>query len=288
MGGDDLRAGEQPDARRCREFAERLRAPRLPTRVEQRAATGFDITLDEHDAKPARCKTSCRREPCSAGTDDQHIGMIVQDLIACLGRRVGRNTKLTQTCSAPDRGLEQPLPRPSRAHEGLVVEAGGEQGREQTVDREQIEVERRPPVLAAHAHPRGDADGGGPPVGQRSGCTKDIDECAGLFRACRHDAAWSVVLETAPHQAHPVREQRRGDGIPGQGAQTTTVELELDSARRVGQQSGGDAPRCHGVAAPSGGVRTAATVPTAWISWVTVWRQTCRNWRQPAAWYHHS
>ena len=141
MGGDDLRTGEQPDPRRCSEFAQRLRAPRLPARVEQCAATGFDITLDEHDTKAARCKTSCRREPCGAGTDDQHIGVVVQDLIARFGRSVGRIAELAQTCSAPDRGLEQTLPRPSRAHEGLVVEAGGEQGREQTVDREQIQAE---------------------------------------------------------------------------------------------------------------------------------------------------
>ena len=141
MGGDDLRTGEQPDPRRCSEFAQRLRAPRLPARVEQCAATGFDITLDEHDTKAARCKTSSRREPCGAGTDDQHIGVVVQDLIARFGRSVGRIAELAQTCSAPDRGLEQTLPRPSRAHEGLVVEAGGEQGREQTVDREQIQAE---------------------------------------------------------------------------------------------------------------------------------------------------
>jgi hypothetical protein len=117
-----------------------------------------------------------------------------------------------------DEGLIELLPQRARPHEGLVVEARAEEAREQAVHRADIEVERRPAVLARCGEPgiellhRGTAVGLAPPAGA------DRHQRIGFRGAGGEDAARAVILEAAADQPHAVCEQRRGESVAGKPA----------------------------------------------------------------------
>jgi hypothetical protein len=290
VGGDDLGPGQDPQAGIGREVLEHAGAPCGPTGIEQRAAARGHIALEQHHAQAGADEAPRRGEAGRARTDDEHIGVVVHGLFGAV--RCGLSTALrpvehAETGGPTDRRFEDAFPGPGRPHEGLVVEARAEQRRGQPVDRHQVERQRRPPVLADDAQAFGDLDDGRGTVGRRTVGALDVDEGAGLLVARRDDAARSVILEAAAEEPHALREQRRGDGVASEPLHPAAVELERHRTRGVGEQAGGDAT---GAAhrSPSGGVSVSVAVPTAWMVWVMVCRQSCRYWRQPAAWYHHS
>src|SRR5581483_6634814 len=96
---------------------------------------------------------------------------------------------------AADGGLVNLLPERSRPHEGLVVEARAEDGREQLVDREQVEFERGPAVLARGVEPVIQLDGGGTGVRLAPRARPQLDQSIRLLRARGQDAARTMIFE---------------------------------------------------------------------------------------------
>src|SRR6185437_16925261 len=76
--------------------------------------------------------------------NDQHVAEGVRLLVPV---RIGIDAGTAQPRGPPDGRLVDSLPESGRPHEGLVVEAGDENGRQQRVDRPDIEAERRPAIL---------------------------------------------------------------------------------------------------------------------------------------------
>ena len=99
---------------------------------------------------PARPAAERRGKPSGSRADDQHIAM---------GGRVFVMVGIWQpACRAePGRAADQRLvdflPERRRPHEGLVVEAADKERREKLIDRENVELERRPAILADRVEP---------------------------------------------------------------------------------------------------------------------------------------
>ncbi len=193
---------------------------------------------------------------------------------------------LAEAGSAADDGFVDPFPELCRPHEGLVVETGAEQRRQQAVDRTHVEGKRRPAVLA---------DGGQAGIKLCHGCA-DIRLVAGagadrhqrirLGRAGCHRAARAVIFKAAPHQHLVIGQQCRGDGIAIQPLETFAVEGEGQCMAAIDEAAGVETVGCH--RATSAFFANSVASVTANTSWVRLSRSTTRKRRQPAAWCQYS
>ena len=140
---------------------------------------------------------------------------------------------------APDQRLVESLPERLRPHEGLVVEAGGEEARQPPARRADVELEARPSVLADRDEPVMEFDHGGAQVRLVPVSLADADQRVHLFRPEADDAARPVILEAAPHQAPAVGEQRRCEAVARMSGERPSVEAEGDAPRPVDPSPGG-------------------------------------------------
>ncbi len=149
---ENLRARQQRDVGRDAQLRQRRgepvgrrRAvdPRAPF-SQQRAARFGLLVKQHHPCAGARCGQR-GGEARRAGAHHRDIAMGVE-IGVVIG--VARVRRAAEPGGAADQRLVEGAPRALRLHEGLVVEAGREQRREQAVDRLQIEAQRRPVVLA--------------------------------------------------------------------------------------------------------------------------------------------
>ena len=301
-GGQRLERGEhavfvRPDHAGARQAADASEAsksgahvlpPGVPAPILQRAAAEDLVLLGEDDPQAFGPEPVRGRETRGAGADDQHVRMVV-DGLGGRGLRARNRLQPAEAGRAADQRLVQPLPRPAGRHEGLVVEARRQEPGEDAVDREHIEAQRRPAILARGDEALPQYQRGGGRVGLAAGRAQDLDQRRGLLRARRHDAARPVVLEAAPDQPDAVRKQRRGEGVAVLTLEKATVEAKADGPVGVGQEAARDAGgACH-PCAPSGGAGSRSSgSPTAWIAWLTVWRETLSSRRQPPTCSHHS
>src|SRR5262245_46759796 len=110
---------------------------------------------------------------------------------------IGRLGRAAKTRGAADHRLVELLPERSGPHEGLVVEARGEDRREELVHRENIELERGPPILACGDQTVVKLDRSGPGIRLPPRAGAKLDQRIWLFRARGKDAARSVIFERA-------------------------------------------------------------------------------------------
>src|SRR5262245_58677959 len=139
---------------------------------------------------------------------------------------IGHPGPAAEACGAADHWLVELLPERSGPHEGLVVEARGEDRREELVHRENIELEGGPAILACGAEPVVKLDRGGAGIGLAPRTGAKLDQRTWLFRARGKDAARAVVFERAADETNAVGKQRRGERIAGMTAKLIAVESE--------------------------------------------------------------
>ena len=133
-------AGEAAQAAQAAQRRADLRAPGVPTPIEERAATQGHVLLGEQHPKSARAEPVRRGESGGACAHHEDIRVVVQRLG---GTGVIGHDRLesAQARGAPDEGLVDPLPGPARRHERLVVKARGQETREDIGDRAEVERE---------------------------------------------------------------------------------------------------------------------------------------------------
>src|SRR3569833_1262674 len=126
------------------------------------------------------------------------------------------------------------MPRTLRPHERLVVEAGGNERRDQIVDRADIEVEARPAVLTLRLQAFIQLDLRGSQVGNKAGrVATDCNQRVRLFGARRENAARPVVLERSAHQVHTIGEQSGSQGIALNACVALSIKCEIQHAGTI-------------------------------------------------------
>lgn len=99
--------------------------------------------------------------------------------------RIGLRGRDAETGGAADERLVELVPGGLRPHEGLVVEARGEEGRQEIVEAADVEGERRPTVLRQHLHAVEDFLHGGADVRLPArGIARNVEQRIRLFGAC--------------------------------------------------------------------------------------------------------
>ena len=211
-------ARQQPHPGVTTEFVDRRRDPlgrrdavdARPGVGQQRTAHLRPLIAEDH-ARAAARRGQRRRETGGTCAHDEHLAMRVLLRVAV---GVGQARRLAQARHAADQRLVEPMPGAARPHEGLVVEARGQERREQFRHTPEVETQARPAVLADGAEAVVELHLGRAQVGRRArGVAAHGDEGRGLLGACGHDAARPVVLERATDEVHAVGEQRRGEGV---------------------------------------------------------------------------
>ena len=118
--------------------------------LREQPPTEAEILLAQHHPRAGSRGGECRRQTRGPTADHQHVAKGVSLFIVIRVRRL--------RCAAEPRGaadgrLVELLPEGGRPHEGLVVEAGAEDRREDLVRRQQVEAQRRPAILARRGKP---------------------------------------------------------------------------------------------------------------------------------------
>ncbi len=183
----------------------------LVTLGEQTPAKAEILLAQDHaGARASGSKRGGQARRASAGHQNVAKGV---GLLVMVG--VWRLCRAPKTRGAADGGLIDLLPEGGRPHEGLVVEARPEDRGEELVRREQIELQRRPPVLARGVEPVIELDGGGAGVGLAAGAVAKLDERVRLLTACGQNPARAMIFEGAPDQSLAAGEKRGRQRIAG-------------------------------------------------------------------------
>src|SRR6185437_2927749 len=120
------------------------------------------------------------------------------------------------------------LPESGRPHEGVVVEAGDENGRQQRVDRPDIEAERRQAILTVGFQAIEELHHGCPRIRLAARAGAQLHQRIGLLRAGGQDPPWPMVFERAAYQPDTRCEQRRSQRVTWMSAVALAVEREGD------------------------------------------------------------
>ena len=197
---------------------QRLSKPRLcRLAIDQRVGRGqkraaeLRLLVDQHHTATAfRSRQGCGQTG-RASTNDQHfaVGETVQ---IAVGVRLGRGA--AETSGSADGGLIEMVPRFARPHEGLVVEARRNEGRQQARHRAHVKIQARPAVLALGDKAVIELDLGGAQIWCEAGLVPaHRDQRIGLFGACAQHAARTVIFERAAHQVNAIGQEGRGQRI---------------------------------------------------------------------------
>jgi len=142
-----------------------------------------------------------------------------------------------QSCRRADNGFVDAFPERGRPHEGLVVEAGREEGCEQRIDRKQIEAKRWPAILARGLEPVEHFDRGRARVWLAASAAAQFHKRIRFFRAGGENAARAVIFETAADQTDAVRQQRGCERIAGESVDLATVKISAQRQRPIDQSA---------------------------------------------------
>ncbi len=188
----DIRHGSQPGGRcLCPVIA--ILAVDGGAGVEMESAAHFGLLVAEDHLGTGLGRSKRRREAGDTAADDEDVAMGVAAGIVIRILLLRRNAK---TGGAADEGLVDRMPEGLRPHEGLVVEAGGEEGREEVVDLADVEGQRRPTVLRFDLHAVEHFLHRGADVRLAAGgIARHVEQRVRLFRAGGQDAARTVILE---------------------------------------------------------------------------------------------
>jgi len=110
-----------------------------------------------------------------------------------------------------------------------------------------------------------------------------LDQPAGLLAAGAGQPARAAQLHAARHLVHAGREQRAGQGVPGEAGVRPAGEPERHRGTAVDQCTEAGVAAHRAAAGPAGSGRSGAR-----IALVAVSRTTVNQRRQPAAWYQRS
>ena len=133
------RAAHDADVRQRGEFGQRAGKPIGCRHAVDRAAVAEqpaaerEILFAQDDAGASAAGGKCCRKAGRSAAGDQHVAMRPR-LVVVVG--IGLPGAAAEAGGAADRRLVDRLPEFRRPHEGLVVEAGHEDRREQLVDRQ--------------------------------------------------------------------------------------------------------------------------------------------------------
>ena len=207
--------------------------------LRQQPAAEREVHLRQHHARAAACRRQGRREPGRAAAHHQHVA-VREGLVVAVGIALGR--RLAEARGAADELLpEQPALRRGRPHEGLVVEARGQDLRDPARHRAQVEGERGPAVLRLRDQAVVELALRRLDVRLGARLRADLHQRVRLLDAGADDAARPVVLEAAADEVHAVRQQRRGQRVAGIALVALAVEGEGERPAAVDLAAGGQA-----------------------------------------------
>ena len=251
----DARARHQGDVVEGRELGDRGLGPIPGTHafdglalVRQHAAELRHL-LSQNDAGTAHRRGPRCHQTCRAAADDQHIAVGMQALVAV---RVGLEAAGAQPRRAPDEVLVDHPGLAGGPHEGLVVEAGRQEVAEQAVDRQHVEAERGPTVLARRLQPIVELHHGRFGVGLDPRTAAHGDQRARLLRAGGEHTAGSVILEAAAEEGLFVGQQGRSQGVAGKATEIAAIKAEADTAAAVDLAAAGGQTVAAHHSAPTG------------------------------------
>ena len=213
-------AGHDPDVGHGGEFSLDASDPCIGVlavdgdRITQQRTTAQAVLLNQNHARAGLGGRAGRLQAGRTRANDDNIGVLIVRVIAA---DIGAFVTDPEPGSPADHRLDQAVPEPRADEEGLVVEARREEPRQQRVNRAQIEAERGEGVDRLGGQALTQFSHGCAVVGLARALFRfgdvAVDECVGLFDACRHDPARAVILERTADQMHAVGQQRRGNCI---------------------------------------------------------------------------
>jgi len=148
--------------------------------------------------------------------------------------RAGLPVDATTGSELPEDLLVQGVPEEPGPHEGLVVEAGGQEPSDQLVDGGEVPTQARPDVLGADGHAVGQPAAAGADVGLVS----DLHEQVRIPVVGGQDSAPPVVLHAAGEHLDTRCCQRRGDRVALVACETATVPSECQRRGPVDDLTG--------------------------------------------------
>ncbi len=199
--------------------------------AEKPAAEG-EALLGENDPGSRTRRGKRRHQPGRSRSDDEHVA---EGVGLFVGVGIALDRSATEAGSAPDHRLVDLLPERRRPHERLVVEARREDRRQQSVDGQKIERQRRPAILALRFETVVKLGSRRFRIGFAARARAQLDERVRFFRARRQDAARAVILERSADQTDAVGEKRRGERVAGVARVRDAVEREVERLRAIDQ-----------------------------------------------------
>ena len=231
-------AVEHLNARRRAQLGQGGDAPLVPSAaggLQQERATEVAVLLNQHDVKSCGGRRQSGAQTRWPTAHDQQVHVVVLGVVALF---VGRFVGAADASGAADVFFKKhPSPRALEGpHEGLVIKASAEQGREPTVDGAPVPVHRGPSVLGEDLQARVCRDQCGGEVGFVLRTDAHAHERIAFFHPRAHDAARAVVFEGACDHAVARSQQGRGHGVAGKGGHRLPV------VEKVGVLAALDAP----------------------------------------------
>ena len=285
-GAEDGGALHEAKVRQAFEFGLDTGDPVRRGRIVQPVALGEEasaeavVLVGEDDPGSGARRRQRRGKAGRAAADHQEVAM---EETLVIGVGIGLHRQAAEPGRAADRRLIEFFPERTGPHEGLVIEAGGQEIGKVIVHRQRVEGKRGPAVLAAGFQPVEELHHGGAGIGLVPRAGAQFHQRVRLFGAGGEDAARAVILEAAADEAHAVRQKRRGERIAGMALIQLAVEGEAQRLAAV------DRSALEPHAAPAfarSATSRARSAPR--ISWVTVLRVTMSQLRSPCSWNHSS
>ena len=178
--------------------------------VAEQPAAERKVLFAQDDARAGAAGRQRCRQPGRSAAGDQHVA-IGPGLVVVVG--IGFAGRASEAGGPADGRLVDRLPEFRRPHEGLVVEAGDEDRREQLVDRHEVVAQRRPAVLAGRFEAVIELGRGRLGVRLAARAAAQFDQRVGFFRAGGEQPARPVIFERAADQLDAIGDQRRGERV---------------------------------------------------------------------------
>ena len=228
-------AGNQPYFAQRGQLRQSIPQPRRAgravdlARASEQASAELALLVGENHARAGTSGRKCRRNSRGPATGNQHVAMRVSLVVRC---RIRLLRCPAESRNFPD-GVLVVFPKALRPHEGLVIEAGRQQAREQTARGHRIPLDAGPAIDTSGDQPVDQLHLGRARVRHRVFAFAELHNRIRLVHATGDDAAWTVVFPAAPDQRHAVGEQGRGERIAGEPSMETAVEPEGEGLAAV-------------------------------------------------------
>ena len=231
----------------------------------------FRLVFDEHDRGTRLGGGDRRSHAGRAAPRHEHVRVGVALVVGAVG--AGLPMDAATGGELAEDLLVHVVPEPPWAHEGLVVEARGQEAADHLVGGTQVELQAGPHVLGADLHSDDQAAAAGPHVG----LVTDLHEQVRVPVVGGHDAPPALVLHGAGKDLDTVGGEGRGDCV----ALVPRVFLSVPGERQ------GSTPVNH-LAGPFRESVVGHDASESRISLVTVFRSMVKYRRQPLRQYQVS